>query len=341
MCRKNMVKDFYDGGAAPMWELDSRNTWKEHSYFEKEDRCLRVFRAALRKYGGIWHLCTPGGKQSLIFRKEEDFVFGMTLVAMCAYDCPDVQIITFELMGNHVHFVLCGSEADVLAFFALFKQRLRKYLVKKGDRTDLSHFACEKPIPVETVESLRNQIGYTNRNYFVVNPDHTPFTYPYGANSYYFLPIAKERQHSRFGELNILKKRAFVHSKAIAYPDSFTIVDGFFSPMNYCRFDIGEGVFRDARHYFHKLSKEIESYREIAATLGDSLFYSDDELSDVVHRICREKYAGQRAVLLNKHEKMELARTLHFDYNAGNASIHRLLNLSLETLQALFPLRRK
>lgn len=316
------------------------NTQKEHSRYAKEDRCRTVFKAALRQYGGIWHLSTPGEEQVKIFKDELDYKFAMTLVAMCAYDCLGIQIITFELMSNHVHFVLCGTEAEVLAFFALFKRRLRIYLAKKRDRTNLSNFNCEKPIAITSVESLQNQIGYTNRNNFVVDPNQTPFSYPYGANSYYFLPIAKQRFQGVFGDLSILKKRTFVHSKCIDYPDSYIIVDGYFSPVNYCRFDIGEGVFLDARQYFYKLSKEIESYREIAAVLGDAIFYTDDELSDVVNRICRKRYGGQKATLLGKNEKLELARTLHFEYNADNAKIRRLLGLSIEILNQLFPPRR-
>lgn len=122
---------------------------------------------------------------------------------------------------------------------------------------------------------------------------------------------------------------------------SYQIVDGYFSPMNYCRLDIGEGVFRDARHYFHKLSKEIESYRDIAAMMGDAIFYTDDELNDVVYRICKEQYNGQKATLLGKDEKLSLAKVLHFGYNADNAKIARLLKLPIEVLAALFPLKKK
>ena len=316
---------------------------KEHSYYEKEDRCRRVFEWTIHKYGGVWHLCTPGEGQPVIFDEEhkKDYVFAMTLVAMCAYDCPNVQILTFELMSNHVHFVLCGREEDVLAFFALFKKRLRRYLAVTGHVVNLDQFDCKKPIPIDSLESLRNQICYTNRNNYVVDPDQTPFSYPFGANSYFFQPTAKERNEGRFGDLTILKKREFVHSKAIDYPSSFTIVDGFFSPMNYCRLDIGESVFRDARHYFNKLSKEIESYREIAALVGDAIFYTDDELVDVIRRICRDKYDNQRPTLLGRNEKMELARTLHFDYNADNAKIARLLKLPVQILNTLYPLRMK
>jgi len=339
-----MAKVFQEGAAAYGQAVRRRpetSGRKEHSYFEKEERCKRVFEISLHHYGEFWHLCTPGEEQDLIFRTKDDYVFAMTLVGMCAHDCPDVQIITFELMSNHVHFILCGREAQILVFFNLFKKRLRKYFTRQGTPRNLSHFDCERPILVETLESLRNQIGYTNRNNFVVDPGQTPFSYPYGANSYFFLPIAKERRHGYFGDLSILDKRKFVHSKHIDYPSSFILVDGYFSPVNYCRFDIGEGVFRDARHYFNKLSKNIEAYREISTVLGDRLFYTDQELADAVFRLCRERYDNRRPNSLNKNERLELAHTLHFDYNADNAQIARLLSLPGSVLAAMFPLRSK
>lgn len=265
----------------------------------------------------------------------------MTLVAMCVHDCPNVQIITFELMSNHVHFILCGTEETILAFFTLFKKRLRRYLAVTGHVVSLDHFDCKKPVAIDNLESLRNQICYTNRNNYVIDPEQTPFSYPYGANSLYFSPIAKERKHGCYGDLNMLEKRKFVHSKATDYPKSLTLIDGYFSPMNYCRFDIGEGVFRDARHYFNKLAKEVESYRDIAALIGDTIFYTDDELNDVLRRLCRDKYNSQRASLLGRNEKMELARTLHYDYNADNAKIARLLKMPVHLLDELYPLRKK
>ena len=322
MCRKDMAKDV-----------------KEHSFFEKEDRCRRVFDWTLRKYGGVWHLCTPGEKQSIVFKNPEDYVFAMTLVAMCAYDCPRVQIITFEIMSNHVHFVLCGNETYVKDFFALFKRRLLRYLTTRYGPTDLTNFVCEKPIPIETLESLRNQICYTNRNNFVVDPNHTPFSYPYGANSYYFTPKAGKQKEGVFGNLTLREKRKLTHTREPAYPDDYIITDGYFSPMNYCRVDIGEAAFRDARHYFNKLAKDIESYKEIAAIIGDSIYYTDDELFDVVRRVCKEKYEGQRPTLLGRNEKTELARMLHYDYNADNEKIKRMLNLPAAYLDQLFPTR--
>lgn len=324
-----MVTDFHEGAQAQ----------RERSFSEKESRCRRVFEWTVQKYGGIWHLCTPGEHQPVIF-KDNDYAFAMTLVAMCAYDCPEVQIITFELMSNHVHFVICGSREGVVDFFALFKKRLVRYFSSSGKRVELSHFDCKEPIAIESLESLRNQIGYTNRNNYVVDPDQTPFTYPYGANSYYFNRVFKTRKDFIFSDLTERAKRELLHTKQVSYPGNYIIVDGFFSPASYCRLDIGEGVFRDARHYFNKLAKNIESYKEIASALGDAIYYTDDELIDVLYRLCREKYGGQRISSLAKNDKMDVARLLHFDYNADNRKIARLINLNQTILDAMFPLRK-
>lgn len=192
---------------------------KEHSFYEKEDRCGRVFALTLRQYGGVWHLCTPGEKQPIIFKDPEDYVFTMMLMAMCAFDCPSVQVITFIIMSNHIHVVLCGSEDDVLAFFAMFKRRLQRYLAEKEQRTDLSNFTCEKPIPIETLESLRNQICYTNRNNYVVDPGQTPFSYPYGANAYYFMPAVQKWKDVCFGDLTLREKSCWSTRGKSAIPN--------------------------------------------------------------------------------------------------------------------------
>ena len=325
-----MVTDFYAGENSPT----------ARSFSDKENRCKKVFDWTRRKFGPVWHLCTPGHIQQVIFRKKEHYTYGMTLVAMCAYDSPNVRIITFELMSNHVHFVLCGEKEYVLAFFALFKKRLQRYFSSINEKVSLNNFVCGEPIVIDNLESLRNQICYTNRNNFVIDPDQTPFSYPYGANGYFFLNVAKSRKECCFGDLTEREKRAFLHSRSADYPLDYIIVDNYFSPVNFCRLDIGEGIFRDARHYFNKLVKNVESYKDIAETLGDTIYYTDDELSDVLYRICRDKFEGQRPTLLTRDEKLELARTLHYDYNADNAKIVRLIGLSRTVVDALFPLRK-
>ena len=237
---------------------------KEQSFYEKEDRCGRVFALTLRQYGGVGHLCTPGEKQPIVFKDPEDYVFTMTLMAMCAFDCPSVQVITFIIMSNHIHVVLCGSEDDVLAFFAMFKRRLQRYLAEKEQRTDLSNFTCEKPIPIETLESLRNQICYTNRNNYVVDPGQTPFSYPYGANAYYFMPAVQKWKDVCFGDLTFGKKaagpRAGSRLSRIVRGNEWVFFSDVFLPPGYRR-----GRFPGCPALFQSFGKErrvVPGYRQ-------------------------------------------------------------------------------
>ena len=302
----------------------------------QENRCRQLFEWAIDMFGGFWHLCTQGEGQAVIFCRKKDYGYMMTLIAVCAYAFPDIKIITFEVMSNHLHLLLCGPADEIMAFFAMLKKRLQRYLSLNGTPVGLDRFGCPGLIPVESLESVRNQIVYINRNDYIVDPDQTPFSYPYGGNAYYFNPFARRYHDGRLGDLPILKRRAFLHSRETDYPDSWLLVDGYVSPVNYLSLDIGEGLFRDARHYFHKISRDVESYREIAGQLGESLYYTDDELNSIVYRICRRDHGGLSPAMLPPDGKMELARTLHFDYNADNAKIARLLKMPRTVLDQMF-----
>ena len=310
-----------------------------HSFLDKESRCKRLFEQALRFFGPFYHLHTPED-HPVIFRDPEVYAFAMTVVAMCAHDCPKIRIITFELMSNHVHFVICGERDDVLAFFELFKRRLKKYLESRHMAINLSRFEG-KTVPILSLESLRNQIGYTNRNQYVVNPSHTPYTYPFSAGNCYFLSVNKNRVDRRFGDLTAREKRKLLHSHHIDYPETYAIIDGYFSPASCCAIAFGESIFRDARHYFFKISREIEGYKEIAEALCEKVFYTDDELSAVLYKICKDSYEGQRVTLLPYTDKVDLARKLHFDYNADNGQVARLLKMPPSAVDAIFPTRKK
>ena len=57
----------------------------------------------------IYLLSTDHFEDSLWFRDEEDFKVAMNYVAIQAVCSPDVVVLAFILMSNHVHFVLLGT----------------------------------------------------------------------------------------------------------------------------------------------------------------------------------------------------------------------------------------
>ena len=149
--------------------------------FKERERCCE---ATFRDGGPYWHAYTSGKETPLLFAREEDLVFVMNVVAQAAALFPEVRIIAFEVMDNHFHFVVSADEKAVLAFWGFVRKRLaRSFPLMKGLQIALK--------PIGDLGALRNNIVYTNRNGYVADSCHTPFSYPWGTGRYYFLDWPK------------------------------------------------------------------------------------------------------------------------------------------------------
>ena len=63
-----------------------------------------VREAAVLSGGPCWHLYTSGETMEIIFAGTGDFLFGITLLGICAAAFPRCRILTFALMNNHLHY---------------------------------------------------------------------------------------------------------------------------------------------------------------------------------------------------------------------------------------------
>lgn len=306
------------------------------SFQEKENACRLLFEETQARLGRFYHLYTPGDNQEVLFTCDADFRYGMNVIASAALDTPGVRIITFEWMHNHIHVVLAGSQDAIRAFFELLRKRMRRHYALSGRTVSFERFEARLK-EIEELESLRNVVAYCNRNNYVVDPEETPFSYPFGANGYYYNLRAKCAGTGRYGDLTIQQKRALFHSHSIDYPGDLPLVDGYISPAGYCDIRLGERIFRDARHYFQKISRDMEAYAAVAAGIGDALYYTDDELYAAACRICAKSFGATRPSQATWQEKVELARTLHFKYNASNKQLQRILRLDPGALNDMFP----
>ncbi len=211
----------------------------------------------------FWHLCTPGDSSGIIFRVKEDYIYGMNMVGVSAAKFfSSIDIYTFQLMSNHLHFVIRGENNDVEMFYQDLLQRLRRYLLKETRVYDIQKIS-HSILAVNDIGYLRNLIAYVNRNGYLVNKFVTPFTYPWGANR----------------------------------------------------------------------------YSSIAREIGDTISYTDEELFVAAIHYIHKEYDKQNIQALTKTEKIEVAKKLHFEYNASNKQIGRILKLDLVVLNALFPNR--
>lgn len=285
----------------------------------------------------LWHLWTPEDHE-IIFRDARSFKAGINILSICAKMVLNVKIITFELMSNHLHITASGPGDELMKLFTLFRRFLRRYFRACGTDVNLDNFEC-RIREITSLEEARGVIAYNNRNGFVISPDSTPFSFPWGANSYYFNPHAKSIYiNSKKERLSQRKRRKLIHTH---YSDGMKnpplMIDGFACPLDFCFIGEGEQLYRNAAHYFRDISKNVESQKHIADALGERMFFNDDDLFAITRRISKDKYGQASPGLLQNSEKLELAKTMHFDYNANSKQIARILKVERGVIEALFP----
>lgn len=303
------------------------------SFAERERQCEALFNSR----GPFYHLCTPGDDTLTLFETDYDFCFAMNLIALVSYLTPDFNIITFEIMGSHLHTVAECTVAAAEHWFRQLRKRLFRFYHSTGRVRDLKKFRPDI-ILIDNLSFLRNSIAYVNRNGYLVRPDCTPYSYPWGANRFYFNPDARLRRDGTFGDLSYDEKRRLFRSGTVEYPDSYILVDGHVSPASYCDLTLGEGLFRDARHYNSLVSRSVEGFQDIAKLLGDQYFCTDDELFTIARQISKDKYGSSRPGILPPDHKKELARMLYYDYHASVLQIHRMLRVAENDIRFLLGL---
>jgi len=297
---------------------------------EKEIFCERLFA----EFGECYHLWTSENFE-IIFIDEDDFKMGVNILGIASKLFLEVKILTFEIMSNHLHLTCVGVLDRILALFETIKDLLKRNAKAKGRIINWDGFIASTRL-LETLTDVRNVIVYDNRNGFVVGNQYTPFTYPWGANRYYFNPDSCRLARSYAEIMHIREIRAISHVRYADGIKGLLKFDGYALPLSFCAIEAGERLFRDATHYFSKISRNIESDVAIAKEIGESIHYTDDELFGAVSRICRNKYGDPIPSRLNPEAKIDVAKTMRFEYNASVKQIQRMLKLDSEILAALF-----
>ena len=323
----------------------------------KENFCEREFF----ELGECYHLWTPENFE-IIFTCGEDFKVGMSIVGIVAKLFPDIRVLTFEIMSNHLHLTAAGRLQRILEMFGSIREMLRRYFKSKERAIAWDKFQAGTRL-LETIEDVRNVIVYNNRNGYVVRHAYTPFTYPWGANRYYFNPDARKLAAEHSETMHIRELRRISHSRFADGIKNLMKYEGHALPTSFCDIKTGEALFRDPAHYFSKISRSIEADAKIAKEIGESVFYTDDDLYSAVCRMAAEKFskltgasggtdmehghgAGPGGIgtengrqisptQLPAQAKLEIAKTMRFDYNASDKQIQRMLKLDPQIISSL------
>ena len=99
------------------------------------------------------------------------------------------------------------------------------------------------------------------------------------------------------------------------------------SPLCFCDLDTANALFKDASHYFFKIGRNVEADKQIARECGENIFYTDNELYAAVSAVSQKNYGTGVPATLSIANKIEMVKTMHWDYNANPKQIARILKL--------------
>ena len=298
-------------------------------FSHKEGRCLLRFS----ELGPCYHLWTPENIE-IIFRDAEEFRIGMGIIAIAAKCFPDVRVITFELMTNHLHIMADGDESRLRQMFEQIKKLLMRMAGDSGRTIDWASFKPGLRL-LKDLADARNVLIYDNRNGFLVHDNNTPFSYPWGSNTCYFNPDAQKRFQESSVPSTIKDRRSISHSHISDGIQELKLLDDCFSPYSFCDIAAGEGLFRDAVHYFYMLGKNIEGNKEIAKEIGESISYTEEELYAAIGMRCMDEYGTANPAQIPSDAKIMMARIMHYDYNATLKQIQRMLRMDPGVLHSI------
>lgn len=302
------------------------------TFTEKELVCEQ----AINNYGPFWHVYTDGTQMENIFCSKEEMIMVMTAIAVETTVTEEVMIITFEIMKNHLHFIMAGERDACLDFFARLKRRVMRMFSSIDKVIDWSNFQASI-LPIDNLKSLRNEIIYVNRNAFVADSNYTPYNYPWGGGCAYFNELMQLLPVCSIEGFSVSKRRELARCRDVSKLGGLKFVGNIPFIPGFCRVDIGEMMFRDARSYFHSLTRNAEVFSQIAARLKDLVFLTDDELFSAAVKCAEAMFSESKLTILRPDQKIQLAKELHFKYNASNQQLRRLLKLDVKILSEMFP----
>ena len=302
------------------------------TFSERERLCERLFE----EEGPFWHIYTDGNKMADIFCCEDEMKAGILALAVAACQTTESELITFELMNNHVHLIAKGSKEKCSELFERFRLRIIRAYNSIEKVVDWRGFQAEI-LEIESLKALRNEIIYVNRNAFVANPQYTPFSYPWGGGCAYFSPFYRMLPTIGYPEAGFNKWRKMTHCRDIDMLKGLRFIGNAVFIPSFCRIDIGEALFQNARSYFYSLTRNAEAFSQTAARLKDTIFLTDDEMYAVAIKFTDQQFGNRQITQLSPDQRIRTAKELHFRYNASNQQLRRILKLELSLLNELFP----
>lgn len=276
----------------------------------------------------IFLLTTAHLEDGLWFREEDDFRVAMNYVAIQAASSPEVVVLAFVLMSNHVHFVVMGQREYVLKFINQFKHRYslyfrRKYGIKeflRGNGADI------RPVQFED-EEVERAIAYVQMNPVAANICAHPSQYPWGTGNTFFSGLAPAGK--RLDDYSARALQQILRSECDSLPGDWTIGEGgYIYPFSYVDVKAVEEIFHTPRRMNYFLNSSSKAKKRMESADDNLPAFRDQSILAAMPDLCRSLFKKAGFEELSPEEQTEFARQLRFRFSADANQIARVCGIT-------------
>ena len=299
----------------------------------------------MRKY---YLVTTEHLEDGLWFRDDEDFITGMNHVAVQAALTPEVIVLVFILMSNHVHFVLYGTRREVEAFMNSFKGRFSLYLSGKyGIKEFLRRNKLDIKEISEEAEALERAMAYVQMNCVAASICLYPGQYPWGTGNTFFqaawdgTPIgngmsqgrnigSRNQKYRRLGDFSGRERRRLLHSgAALILPDEWLLSEtGFVLPESYVDVNHVESIFRSPKRMQYFLNSSSKARKRLEAEDENLPAFRDQVILGAMPDLLQSLFQKPAFGALSTKEQAETLRQLRFRFSASMHQAARVCGIT-------------
>ena len=293
-----------------------------------EDHLEWSLNLTRRTFIELYLVTTDQLESRIWFRDEEDFKAGMNAVAIISFK-QDVNILSFALMSNHVHFVLESSYEQAFRFVNEFKRHHSRYLkCKYGNRETLRDNHVDIQRIDWTDESPERAIAYVQMNCVAANICLSPSDYPWGTGDSFFK--YSPSKGVPIGTLSAREQRRLLHSK-VELPGNYLVGNqGYILPESYVNVKFVESLYRNPKRMLFFLQNSSKAKKRLVSSDQDIPAFKDQTIIFAIPELLQSLFRKHKTSELSKEEMAELLKQLRFRFSANAHQIARVVGLSYE-----------
>lgn len=257
---------------------------------------------------GYYHLSTDGWQEGRLFHTASQYAYGMILIGLLTLLFP-VEIYEFSLMPNHIHIVLSGTGAAIVAAFDYLKKKVNIMLRKDG-YPPLPKDYWFKLTPIETEEQMRINILYVARNPYE-KQFSVPGGYPWGSAWLHHSPLGKMVKGTRADAVSKRELERLCGTRTPIPPHwEFHPRLGLL-PLSFVNEKLFYKLFPSPKKYETRLIKEYEAFVKLGKDLNEDVEFSREEILDILSQVLRDSFSGKRFKDLSGEESGRLCQQLN------------------------------